>query len=141
MEIKRHHFILIILVFVCFSCGKKNDITAKAKEEADNLWREVQDGDASNKFSEKYFPKAQTEAILYDLKNKCDFKNRKGGFVGSRHVKDLKTSREIVQLGYEYYMKCDSVRFIMSYVVSEGQPELVELKLEPVEKVNSMLIK
>jgi hypothetical protein len=127
------------LMLLMLGCG--NNDTGRAKEKADMLWRKIENGDAAAEFSEQYFPKVQTEAIIYDLRNKCDFKNRTGGYVGSSHFRDLKTSTQTVRLAYEYFMKCDSVRFILSYRIDGDQVELFNLKMEPTEKRNSMLAK
>ena len=121
--------IIIFIVFLLSSCGKE-DYLKRARSMADDLFEKIETGSANGDFSEKYFPLSQTEAIMYDLKNKCDFANRKGGFI--EEFKVPKEANKIICV-YEYYLKCDSIRFILTYKIDD-KIELYEFKLESMRK-------
>lgn len=75
---------------------------------------------------------------MQELREKCDFKNRKGLFINDFTV--TQPGRKTVSFIYEYKLKCDDIRFIISYDLTEDI-ELLEFKLEPVEKDNPMITK
>jgi hypothetical protein len=121
--------LLLLLIFACANMEKKEE----AKIAADELFDRIAAGTAEEFFAEKYFPKAQTKAILGDLKEKCDFVNRKGKFIKDYYHKKI-TESDRISLIYEYSLKCDSIRFILTYNLSP-KLELYEFKMEPVEKI------
>lgn len=73
---------------------------------------------------------------MYDLKNKCDFKNRQGHFLNEYYAAD----KSEVSLIYEYYLKCDSIRFILTYNIKDSI-ELYGFKMESIKKANPMVRK
>lgn len=95
-------------------------------------------GKANNAFPEKYFPVNLTNALLDELKNKCDFPNRKGVYV-NEYLQNTSTGKRISFI-YEYYLKCDSIRFIITYKLGK-EIELFEFNLEPIENDNKMITK
>lgn len=65
------------------------------------------------------------------LKDYCDFKHRKGGFIDNFFQKDLNgTNRNT--LVYEFYLRCDTARFLITYSEQNNSWELIEFKIEPV---------
>ena len=64
---------------------------------------------------------------MYDLKNKCDFQNRNGHFINEYYPNENHQIPERISLIYEYYMKCDSIRFILTYNIKDTV-ELYEFK-------------
>lgn len=127
---------IIIIVFALIRCSNQSHIE-QAKDMADQLLKKIATGNAIEDFSEKYFPHSQAQVILHDLQYKCDFANRKGRFIN-----DFQTQNETNRISfiYEYYLKCDSVRFILTYNLGQNI-ELYEFKLEPINKKNFMITK
>lgn len=126
-------YILISLLCV-LGCDIKTINTDEIKNKTDLLLDKIANGTANEDFLVEYFPIEQTEGIMYDLKNKCDFKNRHGHFLNEYYSAD----KSKLSLIYEYYLKCDSIRFIISYKLNEVV-ELCEFKMEPIEKPNAMI--
>jgi hypothetical protein len=51
---------------------------------------------------------------MQELRDNCDFKNRHGNYV--KHVYHNDNDKiDKVAFVYEYYLKCDSLRFIVTY--------------------------
>jgi len=126
--------LLVILLTGCFN----NSQLEQAKTKADKLLNDISLGKADSAFPEKYFPREQTHALMDELKNKCDFANRKGTFIND--YTQIFDGIKRVSFIYEYYLKCDSIRFILTYNLGKD-PELSEFKLEPIEKANPMITK
>ncbi len=95
-------------------------------------------GKAYNAFPEKYFPTNQTKALMDELKDKCDFVNRKGIFI-NEYLQESSNGNSISFI-YEYYLKCDNIRFIITYKLGK-EIELFKFNLEPIEKDNPMITK
>lgn len=96
-------------------------------------------GEALHEFPSKYFPPEQTELILGDLRDKCDFKNRSGRFINDFFKENVGDTDQIYLL-YEYYLKCDSIRLILIYNLDK-EIVLSGFRLEPIEKDNSMIVR
>jgi hypothetical protein len=121
---------------IACNTNRKKDV---AKENAEQLLNSIAQGSAIKYFPEKYFPRNEMELILTDLKDKCDFRNKKGHFINDFYRKNVNGTNQISFI-YEYYLKCDSIRFILTYNL--GDPiELFHFGLEPIEKDNSMIIR
>lgn len=72
------------------------------------------------------------------LKVKCDFVNRKGVFIYEYLQENYYNKK--VSFVFEYFLKCDSIRFIITYKLGK-EIELFEFNLEPIEKENPMITK
>jgi hypothetical protein len=129
--------VLLISIFVALliSCINNSQLE-QAKAKADILLNDISLGKAYAAFPEKYFTREQTHALMDELKNKCDFANRKGIFIND--YTQISNGIKKVSFIYEYYLKCDSIRFILTYNLGKN-PELYEFKLEPIEKDNPMI--
>lgn len=108
------------------------------QEKANYIIENLDNPSISKEFPEKYFPNEQLEPILGGIRQNCDWKNKDGKFV------DFFTSKNIGGIDqtafiYEYYLKCDSLRFILSFNV-ENEPELMGFRLEPIEAENTMIL-
>ena len=126
-------FLLIFMIISCTNPQKRQE----ARLKADKLIEKIASGNANQDFSEKYFSKDFIGRILKDLKDFCDFKNRKGHFINDFYQKGPNYDR--VSFIYEYYLKCDSIRFIISYDIT-NEINLVAFQLEGIEKDNPMII-
>ncbi|MCK9451225.1 MAG: hypothetical protein M0Q90_06000 [Bacteroidales bacterium] len=127
--------IISICVILFVGCDSPNQVR-QAKSEADKLLNDISLGNAYSAFSEKYFPAEQTVALINELKNECDFANRKGVFIND--YIQATTDGKRVSFIYEYYLKCDNIRFIITYKLGK-EVELYEFNLEPIEKDNPMI--
>lgn len=107
----------------------------QAKEKADQLWIQIANGTAEKEFPEHYFPAAQTQVILARLKNQCSIGNTKGKLTGRRYFRDFKKPRETASFAYEFPLKCDTIRIILSYNLKEPI-ELYEFRVDQVEDSN-----
>lgn len=109
-----------------------------AQEKANYIIENLDKPNIGEKFPTKYFPKEQLEPIISGIRQNCDWKNKDGKFV------DFFTSKNIGGIDqttfiYEYYLKCDSLRFILSFNV-EDEPELMGFNVEPIETENKMIL-
>jgi len=125
----------LIILFWTYGCDVKSTNKVEFKDKADALLDKIANGTADEEFPVKYFPFEQTKAIMYDLRNKCDFKNRQGHFLNEYYS----TDKSKVSLIYEYYLKCDSIRFVLTYNIKDSDM-LYEFKIEPIEKDNPMIV-
>jgi hypothetical protein len=117
---------------------ENNSQVHQARIKANKLLNDISLGKAYNAFPEKYFPVNQTHALMDELKGKCDFANRKGTFINE--YLQVTTNGKRISFIYEYYLKCDNIRFIVTY--KQGKEiELFEFNLEPIEKENPMITK
>ncbi|MGN7787352.1 hypothetical protein ACTJIJ_22650 [Niabella sp. 22666] len=128
------YYFWIILFCTLSGCHLRTANISEIKAKADALLDKIADGTAEEEFSTKYFPIEQTKTLMYDLKNNCDFKNRHGHFINEYFSAD----RSRVSLIYEYYLKCDSARFILTYNLV-GKNELDGFRIEGIEKENPMV--
>jgi hypothetical protein len=131
-------FLILTLLYGCDfkrSMEKHN----KAKKLADNIIEKLDDPSIYNEFPEKYFPIEQLKPILDDLIPNCDWKNRDVKFVD---FVTIETIGGVDQTGfiYEYYLSCDSLRFILMFNMETENPELRGLLVEPLEKENKLII-
>src|SRR5690554_5976335 len=127
-QMNRHLLILTICVIILAGC-ENNDQVSQAKIKADKLLNDISLGEAYDAFPEKYFPANQTHALMDELKYKCDFANRKGDFIND-YLQETSNGKRISFI-YEYYLKCDNIRFIVTYKLGK-EIELFEFNLEPI---------
>ena len=114
-------YVLALIVLALGTSCSNNSKIKLARQKADQLWKDVETGNAEKDFPEKYFPRdAQFNAILTDLKGKCNFKNRKGGFVSQSYQKDAAVGTEQVAFVFDYYMACDTARFTLTYELQDS---------------------
>ena len=133
----RQFLMLSACVIMLAGCDNDNQIS-QAKIKADKLLNDISLGKAYNAFPEKYFPTNQTKALMDELKDKCDFVNRKGIFI-NEYLQESSNGNSISFI-YEYYLKCDNIRFIITYKLGK-EIELFKFNLEPIEKDNPMITK
>ena len=128
--------LLIITLYIQLSCTD-NDLKNVARQKSDTLINNIGKTDAIKYFSEKYFSRDELVPILNDLGFNCDFEHRKGKFVD--YFYESTPGPDKVNFIYEYYLQCDSLRFILGYKL-ENDPELIWFKIEPIEIENKMII-
>ncbi|HWB92123.1 MAG TPA: hypothetical protein VG605_09730 [Puia sp.] len=128
--------IWIVICVLIAACTSKRQM---ALEKSGELLDKIAEGTAIEEFPEKYFPKDQTVILMDQLQNNCDFKDRKGNFINDYYEKNL-GGEDRVSFIYEYYLKCDSLRFIMTYNLGP-EIELYRFRIESIKKNNNMILK
>ena len=137
---KKSFLIIIGLTVLFMSCDIKGKMEKhhKAQEKSDYIMNNLTSSEVSSEFSEKHFPKDQTIKLLNDIKANCDWDNKEGKFVDFFTMNNAgKNSTAYI---YEYFLKCDSLRFVLIYDMEQEEPELFKLHIEPIEKPSQMII-
>jgi len=128
-----------IIVFL-FGCSLKDKIEKqnKAKTNADFIMENLNNRDVINQFPGKYFPANQIKPVLDALNKNCDLDSKRGKFVDFFTM--MSNGKSQVAFIYEYFLKCDSLRFIYVYDLETKDPVLYRFNIEPLEKKNDMII-
>lgn len=122
----------LCIVILLFSGCLQNDLKDQAHKNADELLEKIAVGTAVKPFPVKNFPLEQTESLLYNLQDNCEFGNRKGGYVDHIYQKRLGEA-DIVSFVYDFELSCDDVRFVLTYKLhSKDSIELYEFALEAI---------
>ena len=69
---------------------------------------------------------------------KCDWPGQRGKYVDFCSI-STNDNRSIAYI-CEYFLKCDSLRFVMLYDLEPKESQLVKFQVEPLEKSNPMII-
>jgi hypothetical protein len=110
-----------------------------AEVNANFIIENLDKGIVFKEFPEKYFPnREELNDVLGGIGKNCDWKNRDGKFVDFYTMKDIGGINSTAFI-YEYYLKCDSLRFVLIYNTDKDKPELLKMNIEPIEKENSMI--
>ena len=136
MEKSKMKNIYVVILILLAGCTNKRQL---ALERSRELLDKIAAGTAIEEFPEKYFPKDQTVVLMYQLQNNCDFKDRKGNFINDYYEKNPEAP-DRVSFIYEYYLKCDSLRFIITYNLGP-EIELYRFRIESIKKDNNMILK
>jgi len=139
-KMKNKLFTIIALTFLLVSCNIKGKMEKhnKGQEKSDYIMENLTSAEVTNEFPEKYFPKEQTEKLLGDIKTNCDWENRKGKFVDFFTMNN--NGKNSTAYIYEYFLQCDSLRFVLIYDMEQEEPELLKLNIEPIEQPSQMII-
>ena len=111
----------------------------KAQSIADNIIENLEDPSIYDKFPEKYFPREQLSPLINYLTKDCDWENRDGKFVDFATIGSIGAVKQTGFI-YEYYLNCDSLRFILMFNMEPDNPELKGFKVEPLEKENKLIV-
>lgn len=136
---KKALFIIsFIIMLIGFVIWRKYEKQQKAQAIADSIIENLVKDEVYGEFPEKYFSKEQMKPFLGQLKENCDWENRDGKFVDFCSQMTVGGIDQTAFI-YEYYLKCDSLRFILS-VNMESEPELMGFNIEPLEKPNPLIL-
>ena len=132
---------IILIVGLLFYFGtKKLERNNLAEKNANYIIENLDDDIVLKEFPEKNFKDTeQLRKILTDIAQKCEWENRDGKFVDFFTMKDIGGINSTAFI-YEYYLKCDSLRFILIYNVDKQKPELFKMNIEPIEIENKMIL-
>jgi len=130
--------ILALGIVIGFTIWQKLQKQKKAQAIADRVIENLVSENVYKEFPEKYFPKEQLEPFIGEIRQNCDWENRDGKFVDFFSQKNIGGIDQTAFI-YEYYLNCDSLRFILS-VNMENEPELMGFNIEPLENKNPMIL-
>lgn len=133
--------IIIISIVILLMMANKNAKQIEfAQKNADDIISNLDKTDILNQFPPKNFPnRAQLQNVVSELDLKCDWKNRDGKFVDFYTMKNVGGTNQVAFI-YEYYLKCDSLRFILTYNLLADNAELSRFDIQPLEVENPMII-
>jgi len=132
--------ILISIAILFFTAYRKMNKVELAQKDADDIISNLDKTYILNQFPPKNFPnRAQLQNVVSELDLKCDWKNRDGNFVDFYTMKNVGGTNQVAFI-YEYYLKCDSLRFILTYNLFADNAELSRFDIKPLEVENSMII-
>lgn len=132
---------LLLIVGLLFYFGnKKLERNNIAEKNANYIIENLDNDEVYKEFPEANFKdREQLKNLLEGIKKNCEWKNRDGNFVDFCTMKDIGGINSTAFI-YEYYLKCDSLRFILIYNVDKDKPELFKMNIEPLETENKMII-
>lgn len=132
---------LLLIVGLLFYFGnKKMEKNILAEKNANYIIENLDKDEVFKEFPESNFKdREQLKNLLGGIKENCEWKNRDGKFVDFFTMKDIGGINSTAFI-YEYYLKCDSLRFILIYNVDKDNPELFKMNIEPIETENKMII-
>lgn len=132
---------LLLIVSLLFYFGnKKMEKNNLAEKNANYIIENLDKDEVFKEFPESNFKdREQLKNLLGGIKENCEWKNRDGKFVDFFTMKDIGGINSTAFI-YEYYLKCDSLRFILIYNVDKDKPELFKMNIEPIETENKMII-
>ncbi len=132
--------LLLIVGLLFYFVNKKMEKNNLAEKNANYIIENLDKDEVFKEFPESNFKdREQLKNLLGGIKENCEWKNRDGKFVDFFTMKDIGGINSTAFI-YEYYLKCDSLRFILIYNVDKDKPELFKMNIEPIETENKMII-
>jgi|688.fasta_scaffold71024_2 hypothetical protein len=132
--------IISIISIIVYQFYKSNQKTKLAQKQANHIIENLDNSKIVSEFPTKNFQdRMQLEDIIRGIQLNCDWQNRDGKYVDFFTEKQIGGKKSIAFI-YEYYLKCDSLRFILFYDLDQDKPELFKFYFEPVENENKMII-
>ena len=119
---------VLILVLILMTGCRKNWMEIDAKRNADYIMHHIHDDTATVFFSERYFPPDQISRLLENLRSKCSFSTRKGGYKDSYYTFNIGQPDQVT-FTYEYMYDCSGLRFQLTYYIYWRSYELKSLYL------------
>ncbi|WP_035564397.1 hypothetical protein [Hymenobacter sp. IS2118] len=120
---------------------EKQEKISKAEKDAAYIMANLDKPEVLTHFPAESFSGKSMEmvkAMVSEVGPKCDWSNRNGKFVDFCSISNNGNSS--IAYIYEYFLKCDSLRFVMLYDLEPKEPRLVNFQVEPLEKPNPMII-
>lgn len=108
----------------------------EAQQSAEELWAQIANGSAAGAFPQSHFPATDRDRILIHLKEDCQLQPKDGKLAGRRYFKDRKNKIETASLAYEFPLRCDTVRFVLSYDLTKEPIELFQFRIDQIEDSN-----
>ena len=130
--------IIVIALLLGIYAWYKNQERDKAHKHADHIIQNLNKDEIYQEFPEKYFKKEQLRSTLGELTSNCDWDNRDGKYVDFFSMRNVGANDNLSFI-YEYYLDCDSLRFILTYEMAE-EPTLKKINIEPIEVKNPLIL-
>jgi len=89
-------------------------------------------------FPESTFPKSTIIPLNDTFKSHCDWKSKRGKWIDYYTVND-NGDKSIFYI-YEYFLNCDSLRFIIGFDTNGSEPTIKSFNIQPLEEECSMLV-
>jgi hypothetical protein len=131
---------LMVLIIFIGSCNLKQRMknSNKAQNDADYIIEHLNKKEVISHLPATYFSRDQSENLIQKISESCDWENRKGNFVDYTTIQN--NSEHDIAFIYEYFLKCDSLRFILIYNIDKEEPKLFKINIEPLSKQSPMVI-
>lgn len=136
----RSLFTFIVMIALLSHCNVKEKMQKldKAKKNADFIMNNLNRPEVIQQFPEKYFPHELLKPAIDSLNVHCDLDKKDGKFVDFFTM--LNNGKSRTAYIYEYFLNCDSLRFIYIYDFETTEPELMQFNVEGLEQPNQMII-
>lgn len=131
--------VLLIFIFLFFSCGVSPSKLKEAKKKGDDLLEKIASNTITDEFPPEAFPKNTFNHIYNELVVKCGFNNRDGVFVND--FMEYNRGTKYIHLIYEYPTNCEDKRIIITYLVRFGVLSLEGFGFESAKNENFMIRK
>lgn len=132
--------IVVVIGILFFIANKKIKKINIAQQNADFIIQNLDKSDVINDFPDNNFPdKSQIQNLVEGILQNCDWQNKDGKFVDFFTMKNIGGIDQTAYI-YEYYLKCDSLRFILTYDMDKEKPELLRFDIQPLEEPNEMIL-
>lgn len=132
--------IVVVIGTLFFIANKKVKKFNIAQQNADFIIQNIDKLNVINEFPDNNFPdKSQIQNLVEGISQNCDWQNKDGKFVDFFTMKNIGGIDQAAYI-YEYYLKCDSLRFILTYDMDKEKPELLRFDIQPLEEPNEMIL-
>lgn len=119
--------ILLMTVFM-YACTNRMEKFDLAKKDADYIIENLDKDHVIAKFPEKHFPKDQTKIILSDIKNNCNWSQKKGSF--DDYIEVYSNGEQQISVIYKYETDCGKLKFNLTYIFPNEKPELFKIGID-----------
>lgn len=125
---------LATMLFFSFSCNTSNEMKkiSIAQKDADYIIANLDKQEVLSHFPEKNFSKQEMAIIIDNISKTCDWPNRKGRFIDYVTYHGKRSAKNVAFV-YEYFLKCDSVRFVLIYDMDQKEPDFYSVQVQPLE--------
>lgn len=129
--------LMLVLLNSCYVKEKMQKLD-RGKADADFIMSNLSKPEVIERFPEKYFLHEHVKPFIDTLAAHCEFDKKEGKFVDFFTM--LKNGKSSTAYICEYFLNCDSLRFIYVYDFETAEPELMNFKVEDLEQPNPMII-
>lgn len=131
-------FVVVVGILSKCSIRERMQNHDPARANADYIMNNLNKPKIIREFPEDYFPAGQMKVFLQTLTSECDLANKKGKFVDFFSME--RNGESLTAYIYEYFLNCDSLRFIYIYNVTSKEPKLIKFRIEGLDEPNQMIV-
>lgn len=145
----RTKFKVIAVVFVVFFVAvaligytilQRIEKHKRAQKIADRVMEQLDQRSVLQEFPKDFFPRDGLVTLLDSVATNCNWPKRDGMFVDFSTQENIGGMDEI-SFVYEYYLSCDSLRYIVAFGLEEEEPVLMKFEVEPIELESHHILK